>query len=102
MNKVRSSDVVIWEDNQGGECALRAGAARSEDHNLLVHAVWLLAARLRAALWVERVASDDNIADDPSREEYSLLEAVQGTFVAPIVPEQVWDPASWMDVRVVV
>ena len=37
------------------------------DHAQLVHAQWLLAARNRLAVFVERIASKDNIADLPSR-----------------------------------
>ena len=42
--------VRVWTDNAGGEGALRTGAAKSCDHNLLVHAVWLLAAKHRYLL----------------------------------------------------
>ena len=51
--------VRVWTDNKGGECALRWGSARAGDHNLLVHALWLLAAREGFGLWVERVPERD-------------------------------------------
>ena len=38
-------NVRVWTDNVGGEGALRSGAAKASDHNLIVHGVWLLALR---------------------------------------------------------
>ena len=60
--------VRLWIDNSAGELQLAKGSARSADHNRLVHIVWTLAARFRIGLWVERVASEWNVADEPSRE----------------------------------
>ena len=48
---IRGASVRVWTDNVGGECALRKGSAKQEDHNLLVFAVWFAAARLDCALW---------------------------------------------------
>jgi len=42
--------VRVWTDNAGGEGALRKGATKASDHNLIVHAVWLLAARHRSII----------------------------------------------------
>ena len=41
---------------------------------MIIHAICLHAVRSQYGLWVERVASDDNIADLPSRESFTLLE----------------------------
>ena len=67
---------------------------------MLVHAVWLLAARHGLALWVERVPSEDHIADGPSRNNYAAVERVQATWSNPVVPAQVWQPHAWIDVEV--
>lgn len=53
------------------ERATRKGAASQFDHNCIVHAIWLVAAKV--GLYVDRVASDSNIADLPSREEYEAV-----------------------------
>ena len=55
LPKLKGRCVRVWTDNKGGECCLRSGAARAGDHNLLVHALWLLAAKEDFGLWVERV-----------------------------------------------
>ena len=48
--------------------ALRRGSARSLDHAQLVHEQWLQAAKLGLQIFVLRVATNDNIADLPSRQ----------------------------------
>jgi len=40
---------------------------------------------LKARVWIERVASDDNIADLPSREEYRLLTSLGAMWRPPVV-----------------
>ena len=72
MARCRGRYIRIWTDNARGEGALRKKAAKQSDHNALVHAVWLMAARNNVGLWIERVGTKDNIADDPSREEYNI------------------------------
>ena len=49
------------------QVSLRRGSARALDHAQLVHSQWHHIARLRAGVFVKRVATDDNIADLPSR-----------------------------------
>ena len=60
--------VHAFTDNVGGECALKAGAARCEDHNMIVHAIWAFAAKQKLPIWFDRVRSKDNLADEPSRQ----------------------------------
>ena len=100
MPQLRHCAVQIWEDNQGGECALTKACARASDHNLLVHATWLLAARGGIALWIERVASEDNVSDEPSRGEMTAMAALDATWHAPVLPRQIWHPDRWMEIGV--
>ena len=79
--------VRVWCDNVGGENALRAGVAEATDHNLIVHALWLHAARVGYGFWVERVPSKDNIADLPSREAYGVLEGLGAVWAEPVIDE---------------
>ena len=84
---LQGSKVVIHSDNTGAEVrplvvacafalllgvlllqvAFRRGSARSYDHAQLVHKQWLHAAVERLSIHVVRVATDDNLADLPSR-----------------------------------
>ena len=50
------------------QVCLRKGTARAYDHAQLVHAQWLHVARLNMSVYIKRVATNDNIADLPSRE----------------------------------
>jgi hypothetical protein len=79
----------------GGECALRSGAAKARDHNLMVHAVWLMAARGGYGLWVERVPTKENLADLPSREEYALLQQMGSVKATPQLDKAFWQPDKW-------
>ena len=73
----------VWTDNVGGEGALRRGSARQADHNRISLAVWSHAAQVPCGLWFERVPSEANIADLPSREDYVLLRRLGAQCVAP-------------------
>ena len=55
------------------QVAFRRGSARSYDHAQLVHRMWLHAAVERLDIHVVRVATDDNLADLPSRQVQILL-----------------------------
>ena len=70
---LRGRRVVVWSDNTCAESSVAKGRARSFDHNALVHVLWSRAAALGMEVWVERVPTECNIADDPSRERYDLL-----------------------------
>ena len=93
--KLAGRMVRIWCDNAGGENVLRTGSARSVDHNLTVHGVWLHAARTGYGIWVERVPTKDNIADLPSRESYGLLQAMGARWVEPVMDDAFLEPTKW-------
>ena len=90
-------NVRIWCDNKGGEGALNARGAKASDHNLIVHGIWLEAIRNEIGMYILRVDSHSNIADDPSRSEYSLLRALGAKQVPPRIPQQVWHPSKWAE-----
>lgn len=52
-------------------CALRislpAGATKRFDHCCIVHALWEHFMKLNMNVWVDRVPTKENIADNPSR-----------------------------------
>ena len=87
--------VRVWCDNVGAEKALSAGAAKATDHNMQIHALWLQAARNGHGLWIERVPTDDNVADLPSREEYELLERIGAQWTKPVMDCAFEDPSKW-------
>ena len=66
--------MVICCDNVAAEHNVRAGKAKPFDHTCLVHAIWTHAMRQCIGIFVVRVPTKENCADDPSREDYLLME----------------------------
>ena len=87
--------VRVWSDNTGSENSTRRGSARAWDHNQLVHAIWVKAAMLGCHMIVDRVPTKDNIADLPSREQYTLLELMGTVRVEPFLDSMFWDEKAW-------
>ena len=92
---IRRRWVVFWSDNTGAQAAAGRGAARAFDHGCLAHCLWTKIARLRCLARVERVPTDENIADDPSRGELGLLQQLGAARVEPRLDEAFCVPASW-------
>ena len=87
--------IFLWSDNTGSEYAVRRGSARCFDHCCLVHSILMKALDLKAELVVDRVPTDVNVADLPSREEYQLLLDLGARFVPPVLDERFYDPMAW-------
>lgn len=85
--------VRVWVDNTGCEHMTRRQSGRSKDHNDLVRAMWMSALRNRHGLWVERVGTHDNIADDPSREDYASMQVLGAEWVMPFLEPALLRPA---------
>ena len=66
-------DVLIFSDNTAAEAILKKGCANAADHRALAHAFWSVIWALDMRVVIERVPTELNIADLPSREEYALL-----------------------------
>ena len=92
---IRGRRVCVWSDNAGSEAATRKGSAREWDHACIVHCIWKKAVVLRCALFIQRVPTDENIADLPSREEYALLRAIGAQCVPPRMDTEFWHPWTW-------
>jgi hypothetical protein len=92
--------VRIWSDNKGAEGSLRKGSAKKFDHTCLVHALWHRAAQLQLSMFIDRVPTDDNIADLPSREDYRLLQTMRSKQVIARLDPMFCDPAAWNSLSV--
>ena len=68
--------VKIYTDNTAAEYILGRGSAKESGQNQLAHVFWLRCVKLDTDVRIERVASENNIADDPSRERYVLMDAI--------------------------
>ena len=52
------------------------GSGRAPDHNRIAHFVWTWALEHRCSLRLERVPSEENLADEPSRQKLRTLQAL--------------------------
>ena len=95
--KLRGRNVVVHTDNTIAENGVKKGRSKSFDHACVVHCIWCvsihlviimlqffsvivrrsMALDLEAALYIKRVPTKENLADDPSRERYGLLQRMQ-------------------------
>ena len=65
-----------------------------------MHDVFALLSRsmaldLDAALYIKRVPTKENLADDPSRERYALLERMQAKRVEPTLDDRFLNAQAW-------
>ena len=96
--EVAGAVLRIWTDNVGCELSIKRGSSKREDHNLLVHAIWLMCARKDLTIWLERVPTDDNISDCPSRQDYRLLQQLGAVWAEPKMEKAFLEPDDWRNV----
>ena len=91
--------VRLWSDNVGAESSARKGGAKQFDHGSLVHGIWLFAAKHSIDLRVDRVPTEENISDLPSREEYELMKTAGIQRVQPKLDREFQNPCAWESLR---
>ncbi len=69
----------------GAEHTTARGSAKAFDHNQIVHEVWTLVFQHHVHLWVERVASEYNISDCPSRGAYQIMHDIKARWRQPVL-----------------
>ena len=82
----RGRDNIHFIDNYGAITALLNGAARSPDTNRLVHIFHMFNSGLNNHIYWDWVASHANIADLPSRMDFSLLIKLNAEWGDMILP----------------
>ena len=86
---------------------------------MLIHGIWydvslrprrfspctvfcrLRALELGMGLFVSRVASKENLSDDPSREKYDLLQKLKAVWVEPHLDKQFRAPQAWESLSII-
>ena len=71
-NQLRSKHVLLLIDSEAVEGALIKGYSGTEDVCELVGLFWDLAAKLRCLIYIDRVPTDANPADYPSRNKMEI------------------------------
>ena len=98
--ELRGRKVVVFSDNTGAEAATRNGRAKCWDHCGLIHEIWSHCWANNTHMWIERVCSEDNISDLPSREEYELvMGGLEAEWRPPVVASLYGDPSSVFSLR---
>ena len=92
--------VLVFSDNVGSEYNAKKGKAKSWDHSCIVHSIWRRAALSKMMLWIERVPTDSNIADLPSREDYGLLGRMGAKRVEPCLDDAFLHPDAWANLTI--
>ena len=94
--EVRGRKVVVFSDNTGAEAASRKGTASSWDHCQLIHEIWSHCLCNKTHIWIERVASEYNLSDLPSRpsdfvaSKY-IFESLDAKWRAPVIAKLYYD-----------
>jgi hypothetical protein len=78
---------ICFIHNDGVLSSLLKGSNTALDANLCVGQIWLDLTRLKVGMLLARVESGANVADAPSRDEFSFLTRVKAVFRKPIMPQ---------------
>ena len=75
-DRVRGSDLLLLIDSEAVEAALIKGYSSREDLCSIISVFWDLALSLRVRVFIDRISTDANPADWPSRNKLHIGEAV--------------------------
>ena len=75
-DQIRGADVILLIDSEAVEGALVKGYSSREDLCQVISIFWDLAFQLRVRVFIDRVSTDANPADMPSRNRLHVGEAV--------------------------
>ena len=90
---LRGSLWTAFIDNDGVMLALTAGGGGSDEVHYAIGRLWLYVAEINCDLHALRVESKANIADGPTRDDLSLVNALGARFIPPRLPD--WLESLW-------
>ena len=82
-DQVRNRSIILFIDNDSAAASLVKGYSPKLDSGAIVGEFWLLAAKLKAHVYIDRVESKSNIADGPSRNLFDEVQALGGHWTSP-------------------
>ena len=83
QDRLTNRSVLLYIDNDSAAASLVKGYSPKGDSAEIVGEFWILVASMRSHVYIDRVESKSNIADGPSRNDYSLLKYLKGTWTSP-------------------
>ena len=94
QNIICGTAAFVFIDNNGVLGSLLKGSSSAPEANMLTGRIWLHAAEWSwAPIWA-RVESAANIADGPSRRDFTHVESIGAELVAPVLPQ--WLSPLWV------
>ena len=86
-DRLRGSDLLLLIDSEAVEGALIKGYSSREDLCSIISVFWDLAFRLQIRVFIDRISTDANPADWPSRDKLHIGESVGWMTIDPRWPE---------------
>ena len=80
---LKEHQILHFIDNDSAAANLVKGYSPLTDSAAIVGDYWLLAAQHKLSIYIDRVASKANISDGPSRNDFELLQSLQGIWTHP-------------------
>ena len=84
---------TAYVDNDGTLGSFRNGSGRAPEVNIVVGHFWWDVAALGETFWIYRVESAANIADGPTRGDFTWMRHLKASFWDPILPK--WMADLW-------
>ena len=85
--------ITVYVDNEGARYALISGTSRCKEVALMVARMWHEAATRRWELLFGRIETKANLADGPTRDDFSYLENLGPEWQEPMMP--IWVNHFW-------
>ena len=79
--------VFHFIDNQGALSNCISCSSKDDDCAWMVHKLAISAARMTCSPWFDYVRSKANIADLPSRWDFSLLQSMKAQWIPTVIPD---------------
>ena len=87
-DRIRGADILLLIDSESVEGSLIKGYSSREDLCEIISLFWDLAFRLKVRIYIDRISTDANPADWPSRDKLSIGESVGWKTIEACWPEE--------------
>ena len=81
------ADIILLIDSEAVEAALVKGYSSREDMRHIISVFWDLALEMRCRIFIDRVSTDANPADWPSRSRLDIGERAGWSTIDPVWPK---------------
>ena len=86
-DRVRGADILLLVDSEAVEGALIKGYSSREDLCLLISLFWEISFKFKCRVFIDRISTDANPSDWPSRDKLFLGERAGWLTVEPVWPD---------------